>query len=114
MRVCPWNLENLFTPGDGAGPASMSEFDAMVDSLAATITAMDPDVLAVQEVGDPDALQEVMDLSPSGIRNHLALNKPIYARTAAYGHFGRKAGRDGAFSWEKTDLAKELKKAIKG
>jgi len=60
------------------------------------------------------ALRSVMDLSPSGIRNHLSLNKPIYARTAAYGHFGRKAGRDGAFSWEKTDLAKELKQAVKG
>ena len=59
------------------------------------------------------ALREVMDLSPSGIRNHLSLNKPIYARTAAYGHFGRKPGRDGAFSWEKTDIAKDIKKAVK-
>ena len=58
------------------------------------------------------ALREVMDLSPSGIRRHLDLNKPIYARTAAYGHFGRKAGRDGSFSWEKTDLVKALKEAI--
>jgi S-adenosylmethionine synthetase len=53
-----------------------------------------------------------MDLSPSGIRRHLDLNKPIYARTAAYGHFGRKPGRDGSFSWEKTDLIKPLKQAI--
>ena len=60
------------------------------------------------------AIRKVMDLSPSGIRNHLSLNKPIYARTAAYGHSDAKAGRDGAFSWEKTDLAKELKQAIKG
>jgi len=58
------------------------------------------------------ALREVMDLSPSGIRRHLDLNKPIYARTAAYGHFGRKAGRDGSFSWEKTDLVKALKQAV--
>jgi S-adenosylmethionine synthetase len=58
------------------------------------------------------AIREVMDLSPSGIRRHLDLNKPIYARTAAYGHFGRKAGRDGSFSWEKTDLVKPLKQAV--
>lgn len=60
------------------------------------------------------AIREVMDLSPGGIRRHLDLNKPIYAKTAAYGHFGRKAGRDGSFSWEKTDLVKPLKAAIKG
>ena len=54
-----------------------------------------------------------MDLTPRGIRKHLDLNKPIYARTAAYGHFGRKAGRDGSFSWEKTDLVKALKAAVK-
>ncbi|MCO6187427.1 methionine adenosyltransferase [Rhizobium sp. L1K21] len=59
------------------------------------------------------AIREVMDLSPGGIRRHLDLNKPIYAKTAAYGHFGRKAGRDGSFSWEKTDLVKPLKAAIK-
>jgi S-adenosylmethionine synthetase len=60
-----------------------------------------------------DAVRTVMDLSPTGIRTHLDLNKPIYARTASYGHFGRKAGRDGSFSWEKTDLAKALKDAVK-
>ncbi len=60
------------------------------------------------------AIRAVMDLSPSGIRKHLDLNKPIYARTAAYGHFGRKPGRDGSFSWEKTDLTKALKQALKG
>ena len=59
------------------------------------------------------AIRSVMDLSPSGIRKHLDLNKPIYAKTAAYGHFGRKAGRDGSFSWEKTDLVKALKAAVK-
>ncbi|UJQ93520.1 methionine adenosyltransferase [Mariluticola halotolerans] len=59
------------------------------------------------------ALGEVMDLSPSGIRRHLDLNKPIYAKTAAYGHFGRKPGRDGSFSWEKTDLVQALKAAVK-
>jgi S-adenosylmethionine synthetase len=61
-----------------------------------------------------EALPKVMDLTPRGIRKHLDLNKPIYARTAAYGHFGRKAGRDGSFSWEKLDLVKPLKAAIKG
>jgi S-adenosylmethionine synthetase len=58
------------------------------------------------------ALRDVMDLSPSGIRRHLDLNKPIYAKTASYGHFGRKAGRDGSFSWERTDLVKALKQAV--
>lgn len=60
------------------------------------------------------AIRQVMDLSPTGIRRHLDLNKPIYAKTASYGHFGRKAGRDGSFSWEKLDLVKPLKEAIKG
>jgi S-adenosylmethionine synthetase len=59
------------------------------------------------------AIRKVIDLSPSGIRRHLDLNKPIYARTSAYGHFGRKAGRDGSFSWERLDLVKPLKEAIK-
>jgi S-adenosylmethionine synthetase len=56
-------------------------------------------------------LCEVMDLSPSGIRRALDLNKPIYARTAAYGHFGREPDQDGGFSWEKTDLVDALKAA---
>jgi S-adenosylmethionine synthetase len=60
------------------------------------------------------AIRNVMDLSPRGIRTHLNLNKPIYARTAAYGHFGRKPDKDGGFSWEKTDLGAKLKKAVKG
>jgi S-adenosylmethionine synthetase len=60
------------------------------------------------------ALGKTMDLTPRGIRKHLDLNRPIYARTAAYGHFGRKAGRDGSFSWEKTDLAKALKDNVRG
>ena len=50
-------------------------------------------------------LMEIMDLSPRGIRSHLDLNKPIYARTSAYGHFGRTPDEDGGFSWERTDLA---------
>jgi S-adenosylmethionine synthetase len=59
------------------------------------------------------ALRKVMDLSPRGIRTHLDLNKPIYARTSAYGHFGRKPDKDGGFSWEKTNLVAALKKAVK-
>jgi S-adenosylmethionine synthetase len=57
-------------------------------------------------------LQELMDLSPRGIRTHLGLNKPIYARTAAYGHFGRAPDTDGGFSWERLDLVKELQAAF--
>ncbi|MCH9051202.1 MAG: methionine adenosyltransferase [Proteobacteria bacterium] len=57
-------------------------------------------------------LQEVMDLTPRGIREHLELNKPIYARTAAYGHFGRAPDPDGGFSWEREDLVADLKSAF--
>ncbi|MEM9331498.1 MAG: methionine adenosyltransferase [Pseudomonadota bacterium] len=59
-----------------------------------------------------DAIRACMDLSPTGIRKHLDLNRPIYARTAAYGHFGRKSVR-GGFTWEKTNLTKALKDAVK-
>ncbi len=59
-----------------------------------------------------DALREVMDLSPRGIREHLGLSRPIYARTAAYGHFGREPDADGGFSWEKTDLSDTLRNAF--
>ncbi len=58
------------------------------------------------------AIPKVMDLTPRGIRTHLDLNRPIYARTAAYGHFGRAPDADGGFSWERTDLADALQKAI--
>ena len=58
-------------------------------------------------------LPQLMSLKPRGIREHLGLNKPIYARTAAYGHFGREPDADGGFSWERTDiLAPQLKKAF--
>ena len=66
----------------------------------------------VDEAKIEKALAECMDLSPTGIRKHLDLNKPIYARTSAYGHFGRHADKDGGFSWEKTDLADKIKKAV--
>lgn len=55
-----------------------------------------------------EALLKLFDLSPRGIRTHLGLNKPIYAPTAAYGHFGRQPRNDGGFSWEKTDLIQQL------
>ncbi len=57
-------------------------------------------------------LRERVDLSPRGIREHLILNRPIYARTAAYGHFGRPPEADGGFSWERTDLVDDLKLAF--
>jgi S-adenosylmethionine synthetase len=57
-------------------------------------------------------LTKLVDLSPRGIRTHLQLNKPIYARTASYGHFGRAPESDGGFSWEKTDLVDALRKEI--
>ena len=66
----------------------------------------------VDETRLPDLLSQNMDLSPRGIREHLGLNKPIYARTAAYGHFGRAPDPDGGFSWERTDLAASLKAAF--
>ena len=53
-----------------------------------------------------------MDLTPRGIREHLGLNRPIYARTSAYGHFGRAPENDGGFSWERTDLAAALAKDL--
>ena len=58
------------------------------------------------------AVAACMDLTPRGIREHLQLNRPIYARTSAYGHFGRAPEADGGFSWEKTDLIEALKKAV--
>ena len=57
-------------------------------------------------------LSELMDLSPRGIRKHLGLNKPIYARTSSYGHFGREPEADGGFSWEKLDLVAGLQAAF--
>ena len=66
----------------------------------------------VDETAIEAALAKSMDLTPRGIRSHLDLNKPIYARTSAYGHFGRKPDNEGGFSWEKTDLADTIAKAI--
>lgn len=66
----------------------------------------------IEEAGLRRALMQVMDLTPLGIRSHLKLNQPIYARTAAYGHFGRPPEPDGGFSWEKTDLQDAIKAAL--
>ncbi|MGL5823477.1 MAG: endonuclease/exonuclease/phosphatase family protein, partial [Nocardioides sp.] len=59
LRIGTWNLENLFRPGGPSGPASDGVYQGKLDSLAATITELSPDVLAVQEVGDPDALDDL-------------------------------------------------------
>ncbi|NBC31486.1 MAG: methionine adenosyltransferase [Alphaproteobacteria bacterium] len=67
------------------------------------------DTSAVSEDQVALVLRELMDLSPRGIREHLALSRPIYARTAAYGHFGRTPDPDGGFSWERLDLVEALK-----
>ena len=66
----------------------------------------------VSEARVASFLSDQMDLSPRGIREHLSLNRPIYARAAAYGHFGRTPDKEGGFSWEKTDLADRLKAAF--
>jgi S-adenosylmethionine synthetase len=64
---------------------------------------------SVKEEKLEQALRQVMDLSPRGIREHLKLNRPIYERTAAYGHFGRQPDNDGGFSWERLDLAEPIR-----
>ena len=66
----------------------------------------------VPEAAIEKAVAECMNLTPRGIREHLGMNKPIYQRTAAYGHFGRSPDADGGFGWEKTDLAEALKAAV--
>lgn len=66
----------------------------------------------VEDAAIERAVAQCMDLTPRGIREHLSLNKPIYERTAAYGHFGRAPEADGGFSWERTDLVEKLKAAV--
>ena len=66
----------------------------------------------VHETAIEKAIEQCMDLTPRGIREHLQMNRPIYERTAAYGHFGREPDADGGFSWEKTDLGEALKAAV--
>jgi S-adenosylmethionine synthetase len=66
----------------------------------------------MDEAAIEKAVAQVMDLTPRGIRTHLGLNRPIFQRTSAYGHFGREPDTDGGFSWEKTDLVEALKAAV--
>ena len=67
---------------------------------------------AVPDVLLEKAVWQCMDLTPRGIREHLKLERAIYSRTSAYGHFGREPDADGGFSWEKTDLTEALKSAV--
>ncbi|MBX3565956.1 MAG: methionine adenosyltransferase [Sphingomonas sp.] len=76
-----------------------------VDTHGTGTVADDRIEAAIQSIG------KLGGMTPRGIRTHLGLNKPIYARTAAYGHFGRKAEGD-FFPWEKTDLVEDLKAAL--
>jgi len=64
----------------------------------------------IEELEISEKISQIIDLSPFGIIEKLSLKKPIYARTATYGHFGRKPDKDGGFSWEKIDLIEQLKK----
>jgi S-adenosylmethionine synthetase len=66
----------------------------------------------VSEAALEKVLPELVRLTPKGIRTHLGLNRPIYQRSAAYGHFGRVPDSDGGFAWEKTDLVDKLKAAL--
>ena len=66
----------------------------------------------VSEAAIEAAIPQIMSLTPRGIRTKLGMNKPIYSRTAAYGHFGRDPEDDGGFSWERTDLVDALKAAV--
>jgi S-adenosylmethionine synthetase len=67
----------------------------------------------VEEKKLEKVLPELFRLTPTNIRRTLKLNRPIYRRTAAYGHFGRAPDKDGGFSWERTDLADAIKRAVK-
>ncbi len=66
----------------------------------------------VEDAAIERAVATAMDLTPRGIRTQLGLTRPIYARTSAYGHFGRAPEADGGFSWERTDLVEAIKKAV--
>src|SRR5919197_2472739 len=61
FRVMTWNVENLFKPGAPSGPSTQQAYQAKIAGLAALISSQDPDVLAVQELGDPDALSDLID-----------------------------------------------------
>jgi S-adenosylmethionine synthetase len=82
----------------------------VTDPLSVYVNTHDTGTVDEQKLAK--LLPEVMRLSPRGIREHLKLNRPIYARTAAYGHFGRAPDEDGGFSWERIDLVADLKSAF--
>ena len=92
-------------------PAIEDHFDAN-NKLETMIYADTFGTGQVSEEQIEKAVSDCMDLTPRGIRTHLGLNKPIYQRTAAYGHFGRAPDADGGFSWERTDLIDALKAAV--
>ena len=69
------------------------------------------DTHGTSKMSDDELIKKIsssVDLTPRGIRDLLNLHKPIYKKSAAYGHFGREPGDDGSFSWEKTDMAENL------
>ena len=80
------------------------------EPLSIYIDAYGTETVPVERI--EEAIRHTISLTPRGIRTHLGLNRPIYQRTAAYGHFGRQADPDGGFSWEKTDLVDALKAAV--
>ena len=94
--------------------------DRCTIQLAYAIGVSEPLALYIAAVGGSRVdeerlartLRDLVDLSPRGIREHLSLSRPIYARTAAYGHFGRPPEADGGFSWERLDLVDSLTAAF--
>ncbi|MEO1472195.1 MAG: methionine adenosyltransferase [Pseudomonadota bacterium] len=82
----------------------------VAEPLAIYVDAQGTETVPVEQI--ENAIRASISLTPRGIRTHLGLNRPIYRRTAAYGHFGRAPDADGGFSWEKTDLADALKAAV--
>ncbi len=94
--------------------------DKCLIQLAYAIGVADPVAIYVDTYGTSKVdtakieplLRELVDLRPRGIRDHLGLDRPLYARTSAYGHFGRSAEADGGFSWERTDIARDLAAAF--
>src|SRR6056297_3494265 len=82
----------------------------VAEPLAIYVDAYGTEQVALEKI--EAAIRDTMSLTPRGIRTRLGLNKPIYRRTAAYGHFGREPDADGGFSWERTDLADDLKSVL--
>jgi S-adenosylmethionine synthetase len=81
----------------------------VADPLAIYVNMHDTGEVAEDKLAS--VLRQVLNLRPRGIREHLKLNQPIYARTSSYGHFGREPEADGGFSWENTDLADTIRSA---